>query len=288
MLYSTDEDWAAGLNAIRDGQWAQFAALADRAASLRRYLGGKLDIRDDCIYYHDRQLESALTKRILQMRREGFSIDPMVKFVENMYMNPSANSIEQLYRFLEANNQPITDDGCFLAYKRVRSDYRDVYSGTYANTPGAVISMPRNTVIDDPSQTCSAGLHVASLPYLQHYSGERLMAVKVNPRDVVSVPVDYQNSKMRVCQYEVLHELPMTLIEENKEAWNKSVQHLKSPKYVIFTELPDDTSMYWDGCGWTDEMSCAARFTNESEAKLECEANGIRWNDVAVLDVYDD
>jgi len=28
--------------------------------------------------------------------------------------------------------------------------------------------------------------------------------VKVNPKDVVSVPVDYNNTKMRVCRYEVI------------------------------------------------------------------------------------
>jgi hypothetical protein len=32
--------------------------------------------------------------------------------------------------------------------------------------------------------------------------------VKIDPADVVSCPVDYNNSKLRVCAYEVIEELP--------------------------------------------------------------------------------
>jgi hypothetical protein len=63
--------------------------------------------------------------------------------------------------------------------------------------------MDRSKVDDDPNNTCSKGLHVASLPYLQHYPGSVTVLVKVNPANVVSIPTDYNNSKMRVCEYEV-------------------------------------------------------------------------------------
>lgn len=32
--------------------------------------------------------------------------------------------------------------------------------------------------------------------------------VKVHPKDVVSVPYDYNGAKMRACRYEVLREVP--------------------------------------------------------------------------------
>ena len=37
--------------------------------------------------------------------------------------------------------------------------------------------------------------------------GNRLLAVKINPRDVVAIPTDYNNSKGRACQYHILKEL---------------------------------------------------------------------------------
>ena len=39
-------------------------------------------------------------------------------------------------------------------------------------------------------------------------SGDRMVAVKINPADVVSVPSDYGNQKLRTCRYEVMFEVP--------------------------------------------------------------------------------
>jgi hypothetical protein len=138
----------------------------------------------------------------------------MQRFVENLMENPSRRAIYELYSFLEECNLPITDDGHFIAYKRIRNDWMDVYSGTIDNHIGQKPSLPRRNVDDDCRNTCSYGLHVCSLGYLAHYSGERLIAVKVNPKNVVSVPVDYHNSKMRVCEYEVITELDLATIDE--------------------------------------------------------------------------
>jgi hypothetical protein len=44
------------------------------------------------------------------------------------------------------------------------------------------------------------------------------MVCKVNPKNVVSIPADYNNSKMRVCEYEVIDELNMADIKEFDEA----------------------------------------------------------------------
>jgi hypothetical protein len=67
--------------------------------------------------------------------------------------------------------------------------------------------MKRNMVDDDPESTCSRGLHFCSQNYLGFYGRGRTMIVKVNPRDVVSIPVDYKNAKGRACRYEIYGEL---------------------------------------------------------------------------------
>ena len=68
--------------------------------------------------------------------------------------------------------------------------------------------MPRNQVMDDPNVTCAAGLHFCSIEYLNSMWGHNghTMIVKINPADVVSIPVDYNNSKGRCCRYEVIAE----------------------------------------------------------------------------------
>jgi len=92
-------------------------------------------------------------------------------------------------------------------YKKVRDSWYDSHTGkTYLNKPGATISMPREKVDADRRNTCSRGLHVAAWDYAQGFRGTRLLLVKVNPRDVVAVPPDYNEQKMRVCKYLVLKE----------------------------------------------------------------------------------
>ena len=169
---------------------------------------GKVEYKDGNVSYNGRVLHTSIANRIVEMAKDGFSIDHMIKFLENLMQNPSRSSVEELYDFLENKNIPITNDGCFLAYKAVCSDYMDKHSRRYANTVGAVIEMERNEVDDDRRNECSYGFHVGALEYSgpNGYffdSGDRCMIVKVNPKDVVAVPKDYNCQKMRVCRYEV-------------------------------------------------------------------------------------
>ena len=123
-------------------------------------------------------------------------------------LNPSNRAVEELYGFLEASSLPITDDGCFLAYKSVRQDYMDHHSGTMDNSVGSVVSMERNKVDEDKDHTCSYGLHFAAHEYAAGFgSSGRMVVLKINPRDVVAIPSDYANQKGRCASYEVIEEV---------------------------------------------------------------------------------
>jgi hypothetical protein len=112
--------------------------------------------------------------------------------------------------FLEANQIPITEDGHFLAWKKIRNNWKDIHSNSVDYSVGATPSMKRNEVDPDRDRTCSNGLHCAGWSYLPHFGSngdsDRIVIVKVNPADVIAVPNDYDNAKMRVCQMEVLRE----------------------------------------------------------------------------------
>lgn len=153
----------------------------------------------------------AITTRLYQLWVGGYKYDSLLRFVDRLRLNPSYRAVQELYRFLEACNLPITSDGHFLAWKMVRNDYTDIYSGRFDNSIGATPSMPRNEVDEDSDRTCSRGLHVCSKEYLGNYgyssNSDRVMVVKVDPADVVAVPRDYNNSKMRTSGYEVIGEV---------------------------------------------------------------------------------
>jgi hypothetical protein len=189
--------------------------LIDVAKSVSTQTFGKVTIEGETLKYEGREMHNALTRRIMGLLKEGQSIDIFVKFMENLMLNPSYRAVNELYGFLEACTLPITADGCFLAYKKVRFNYLDLHSGTFNNSVGEKPSMPRNAVDEDSRNTCSNGLHVCSFGYLSHFGGtgtgdadDRVVICKVNPKDVVAVPADYNNQKMRVSDYEVVDELP--------------------------------------------------------------------------------
>jgi hypothetical protein len=143
--------------------------------------------------------------------RDGLSVTPLLNFVEKLVQNPSYRSVKEAYQFIERNNLPITEDGDFLAYKSVRSNYFDKHSGKFDNKPGSVHEMPRNKVDDDCERHCSYGFHVGAYEYAGpggHFneSGDHVMIVKASPADIVSVPSDYDCQKCRVCKYSVVSE----------------------------------------------------------------------------------
>ena len=127
-------------------------------------------IEGGTVTFKGKAVHNTLTARMLRQIREGFDLKPMARFLENLMQNPSYRAVQDLYSFLEYGKMPITEDGCFLAYKKVRSDYRDIRTGTFDNSVGQVVSMPRNQVDEEPDRTCSHGLHVCSFDYLASYA----------------------------------------------------------------------------------------------------------------------
>lgn len=154
-------------------------------------------------------IPNVISKRLLEFAQNDYSYTALKKFLDNLQKNPNKDSVEQLYHFLEACNAPITSDGCFLAYKYVTEvssgKLVDSHTKTFSNNPGQIVAMDRSKCDSNRSVTCSRGLHVAAYSYARECgSGQVIIEVKVNPKDVVAVPDDYQNRKMRVCRYEVL------------------------------------------------------------------------------------
>jgi len=175
------------------------------AKKIERVTSGDVVVCDNEVLYRGEPVHGVLVDKLLRMLDEGADVKPWVRFLDNLMKNPSFKSRKELYGFLETWNAPITSDGHFIAFKMVNRDYTDNRTGKLDNSIGRVVNMPRDAVDDDSRNTCSYGLHVCSPGYLNQTSfGPVTLALKVNPRDVVSIPVDYNNTKMRVCQYEVV------------------------------------------------------------------------------------
>lgn len=214
---------------IRLVQPAQAIADAVTKAEADYLPKGTVSVTLNSVSFNGEVISGVLVDRILGMLAEGFDIMPMVRFLENLYTNPADFARDELYLWLETSNLPITEDGHFLAYKNVRADFTSIHGGKVDNTPGKVVSMPRNAVDDDRNRTCSAGLHFCSASYLPNFSHRNdghTVLLKINPADVVSIPSDYGNAKGRAWKYEVLSEVD---IDPQSYAWPSLVSADATP-----------------------------------------------------------
>lgn len=240
------------VEAIKEGRFEDVPDLANIARSVSVFSNGKLEVDETSgtIRYNGTVIDNSLTVRLLAMMREGFNVTPMIAFLGNLMLNPSKRAVDELYGFLEYGQLPITEDGHFIAYKRVRADYKSVHDGKTDNSIGLTVSMPRNFVDDRSENTCSHGLHFCSFEYLKSFSGDKCIILKINPRDVVSIPADYNNTKGRACSYEVIGELTD---DEFAKACTENI--FTTAVYTVDEELEneDEPSDGGNDGGWDDD-----------------------------------
>lgn len=191
--------------AIIEERWQDIPKHLTIARSLGEWTKGKFTVVEGHVTFDGQELPKEINERLLKMVARGENPTPIFNFYERLLKNPSWRSVKQLWSFLQHQGIPLVEDGCFLAYKSVQHDYTDHHSGKFSNKPGVVNEMPRNQISDDPQVPCHEGFHVGALGYASTFhSDSRIVICKVRPEDVVCVPYDESQQKMRVCRYEVI------------------------------------------------------------------------------------
>ena len=175
------------------------------AAQIEDWSDGEFAVVNGQVTYQGDVLPSVFSERILKMVRNGENPDGLMMGWERLEENPSWRSREQLFDFLKRHpGIPFTDDGYLLFYKGVKKNFRDCHTGKFDNSPGKHLKMKRNRVSDDPTKPCHFGFHVGSRKFAASFGDEQTVICKVNPRDVVCVPNDQSQQKVRICEYWVI------------------------------------------------------------------------------------
>jgi len=198
----------------------KFEALTERVA-----------VRGGQVYFDGDPLDRAETRQIVRFLDGDIEDwEPLVNFLEKVQTNPDEHSREQLYTWLDRHDFPITEDGDLIAYKGVVANGDEYFSinhgkaivdgeevnGAVPNAVGSVIEMPRSEVQHDPRTGCSRGLHAGTWDYASGFARGAVLTVRINPRDVVSVPTDCSAQKVRVCRYTVVG---VTDVEHDSPLW---------------------------------------------------------------------
>ncbi len=196
--------------------------LALTAGTKFEQLTERISVAYGRVFFDGEEQDNALTQQISRFIEEDVDDwQPLVNFYDNVQQNPNEHSREHLYRWLTQQDAEggftITPDGMIVGYKSVNSTVNEgvfesinkgtaivngeVIEGKIPNEIGSVVEMPRNEVAFDPAVGCHTGLHVGTYNYAATFSGDSMLEVHVNPRDVVSVPTESNSQKMRVCRY---------------------------------------------------------------------------------------
>ena len=238
-LNSSHANFAPFKSALVEGDFETAINYLDIKKQIKEFADGELKVENCSVYYYGTQLHGKVVDKLLELLESGLKLgSPFVKFVKNLLDNPSNNSVEELYDFLSYKSLPIDDDGYVLGYKGVCSDGWSKSGNTHTivlqgevnergqikNEVGDTIEVQRRSVDDNRQNQCSHGLHIGSFDYANSWaSNGKLLLVRFNPRDAVSVPQDSECQKLRVCKYEVLEEI------------ERDESEIKEPYYGVYT-----------------------------------------------------
>jgi len=239
-----NSSFSKALEAYNAKDWESFIYIVNpeiRLKSLYASYEG-IEVKDGNLYVFGDPIHSTIAKRVISFIEHGLDCVHLFKFILKLNMNPSKRAVDELYTFLEHRALPVTDNGNFLAYKAVRADYTDKYTGKFLNTIDSVLEMPRNKVDDNKENGCSYGFHAGSVDYAKNFMDRdgHLMLVEINPADVVSIPTDCQFQKLRTCKYKVVGEYEIDL---NDPVYASRFQTDQDDDVDVWNDEDDD-----DGC----------------------------------------
>lgn len=250
--------------ALISGDHDKVEQLIDVRSAIESISSGDIKIVGSEVRYKNRLVPEYQSQKLISMYRDGASnIKPFENFVSRLMSNPSSRAREEFARFADYKELPFDEEGFVYAYKGVNPDLWSISgnketrvisgqvddSGRILNSIGSVIEVERFDVDDDCNRTCSTGLHAGSFDYARGF-GQKTLLVKIDPKDVVSVPSDCDGQKVRVCKYIVVSaydndgDIKDSVIQ-NDGTTNKKTCQMNSDKcyldyYDMFCELVEN------------------------------------------------
>ena len=167
------------------------------------------------LFLRTTEIDESLSNELTSLCVSDMPKDGMINFIYRLYdsvRSPGGKRVnarvrKELLAFIKRNSIVVDSAGDIISYKAVRPDYFDKHTGkTFKNAPGTRVWMDFGDVDDNANIGCSKGLHCGSLDYVASFGhgNDRIVIVRVDPADVVSVPLDCDCQKLRCCAYTVI------------------------------------------------------------------------------------
>ena len=224
-ISKSNSNFKKALKALANEDYTKFMILCNPVKALPTYFStdsGQVTLDCNTLYYNGEKVDSSIVSTVLEHVNKRINPKYLLNFLEKLYKNPSKRAISESYDFFSSLGLTITDSGNVLAYRSVRPTFMDWQTNTVDNSPGKEPSMPRNSVDDDPTRTCSNGYHAGTFEYASTFHSSephRIILIDFSPEDIVSIPKEQSAQKARICKYKVLS------VYGESEKITSSVQH---------------------------------------------------------------
>lgn len=178
-------------------------------------LSDKIRVENGHVLYNDKVVNNTCADYIVDLYRSG-SKDyvAFANFMAKIVESEQHHAKNRLFDWLEATGGfALTSDGNIIGYKGLNSNFGSIHAGpgrvngvpfdraSLDNSPGNTVEV--DEVEMNPEVGCSYGLHAGTWDYASSFSRGQTVSVVIDPRDVVSVPTDCSDQKMRCKKYVV-------------------------------------------------------------------------------------
>lgn len=173
---------------------------------VKQFKKNNIEIKSGQFFFKNKEIHNGLTNHIINLFQNKLPLEAAIAFFERIMKNPSEASRNELFDFIQATKLPLTSRGTFLAYRSINSNWKDNQTRSMDNRIGKIVSMDRKKVDANRINTCSSGLHFSGYEYNKNFvkGNGFLTIVEIDPKDVVSIPIDYNLQKGRCCKFKVL------------------------------------------------------------------------------------
>lgn len=193
------------LDAVRNGRYVNIERLFELKKSIEKCFDVTVK-NGSQVFYKNKQLNNALTDKILNAYRNNLPTRPWIKFLNNLMQNPSEHCRNNFFSYVESHGLPIDSNGMVYAWKAVNNKLRDKWTNKISFSPGKSPELKRDNCEANVNVECGQSLHCGNAGYVRQYGNlneDRFLLVKFNPKDALNC--DYE--KLRVCKMKVVREV---------------------------------------------------------------------------------
>lgn len=210
VLSRTSPMYLTVVESLKEKNFLSVRKALNLKVAFERHTEGAVDVDEfGNVRYNGRLLRNKISDAIAKMVSNGENFKPLMLFLQKAHCCAKQEQVDQIFDFVDQLGFYITENGNILGYKYVHvkedGSLTDCWTKKLNYNVGETPYMNRDSVCADRNMACAAGLHVGTWEYVSQMGN--LVAVEVNPMDVVSVPLDTSCRKMRTCRFTVIQEI---------------------------------------------------------------------------------